>query len=81
MGYSFAAGTTDGPGDFDFTQGTNSTNKFWNFVSQFISKPSDKQVKCQDPKPILLNTGQVSDDGQIRLILYCFYNIFQKMLP
>ncbi len=21
MGYSFAAGTTDGPGDFDFTQG------------------------------------------------------------
>ena len=23
MGYSFAAGTTDGPGDFDFTQGTN----------------------------------------------------------
>ena len=22
MGYSFAAGTTDGPGEFDFTQGT-----------------------------------------------------------
>ena len=22
MGYSFAAGTTDGPGAFDFTQGT-----------------------------------------------------------
>ena len=21
MGYSFAAGTTDGPGEFDFTQG------------------------------------------------------------
>lgn len=59
MGYSFAAGTTDGPGDFDFTQGTNSSNKFWNFVSQFISKPTPEQVKCQAPKPILLNTGEV----------------------
>ena len=23
LGYSFAAGTTDGPGEFDFTQGWN----------------------------------------------------------
>lgn len=60
MGYSFAAGTTDGPGDFDFTQGTNTTNKFWNFVSQFISKPTKEQIDCQAPKPILLNTGAVS---------------------
>jgi len=33
MGYSFAAGTTDGPGAFDFTQGTTSPNPFWAFVS------------------------------------------------
>ncbi|XP_067928442.1 uncharacterized protein [Watersipora subatra] len=59
MGYSFAAGTTDGPGDFDFTQGTNSTNKFWSVISGFISKPSQKQVDCQKPKPILLNTGEI----------------------
>lgn len=25
LGYSFAGGTTDGPGAFDFTQGENST--------------------------------------------------------
>ena len=61
MGYSFAAGTTDGPGDFDFTQGTNSTNKFWSFVSSFISKPTPQQVECQKPKPILLNTGEVRE--------------------
>ena len=28
MGYSFAAGTTDGPGAFDFKQGDNSVNYF-----------------------------------------------------
>jgi neutral ceramidase len=32
MGYSFAAGTTDGPGAFDFTQGVTSPNDFWNLV-------------------------------------------------
>lgn len=40
-GYSFAAGTTDGPGQFDFKQGDNSTGTpFWNFIRQFIHKPS-----------------------------------------
>ena len=49
MGYAFAAGTTgtfssparfslnsmatDGPGEFNFEQGTNSSNPFWNLVS------------------------------------------------
>ena len=35
MGYSFAGGTTDGPGAFDFIQGDNSTqsqNPFWELV-------------------------------------------------
>jgi len=32
MGYSFAAGTIDGPGAFDFTQGTSTVYFSW-FVS------------------------------------------------
>lgn len=60
MGYSFAAGTTDGPGAFDFQQGTTSGNFFWNLVRNFISKPSQKQIDCHSPKPILLNTGEMT---------------------
>lgn len=61
MGYSFAAGTTDGPGAFDFTQGDNNTNgnAFWNFVSGFLAKPTQDQIDCQSPKPILLDVGQI----------------------
>ncbi|EFA81700.1 neutral/alkaline nonlysosomal ceramidase family protein [Heterostelium album PN500] len=59
MGYSFAAGTTDGPGAFDFTQGDNNTNGnvFWNFISKFIAKPTEDQKQCQAPKPILIDVG------------------------
>ncbi|KAL9654253.1 hypothetical protein ABK040_010285 [Willaertia magna] len=62
MGYSFAAGTTDGPGDFSFKQGDNSTkgNPFWNFISGFIAKPTPEQIACQAPKPILLDVGYAS---------------------
>jgi neutral ceramidase len=44
--YSFAAGTTDGPGDFDFVQGTNSskTNPYWNWLARFIADPPKEQV-------------------------------------
>jgi neutral ceramidase len=37
MGYAFAAGTTDGPGMFDFSQGTTTGNVFWNKVRDFLS--------------------------------------------
>jgi neutral ceramidase len=59
MGYSFAAGTTDGPGEFNFKQGDNDTagNPFWNFLSSFIAEPTEEQKKCQYPKPILLDVG------------------------
>lgn len=60
MGYSFAGGTTDGPGAFDFTQGDNSTsqNPFWEIVKSAVTAPpSDAQKACHYPKPILLNTG------------------------
>jgi neutral ceramidase len=58
MGYSFAAGTTDGPGMFNFTQGTTTANPFWNKVRDFLSKPTPEEEACQAPKPILLNTGK-----------------------
>lgn len=60
LGFSFAGGTTDGPGAFDFVQGDNSTsqNPFWELVKGAITPlPSDEQKACQAPKPILLNTG------------------------
>ena len=60
LGYSFAAGTTDGPGEFDFKQGTNTTSSFWEIISAMIKAPSEEQKACQDPKPILLNTGEVT---------------------
>jgi neutral ceramidase len=57
-----AAGTTDGPGDFDFTQGSNGTNPnpFWNWLASFLSDPTEEEVACQYPKPILLNTGDMA---------------------
>ena len=63
LGYSFAAGTTDGPGMFNFKQGTNGTsgNKFWDFVRNLLHKPSEDLIKCQYPKTILLATFVVLD--------------------
>ena len=55
FGYSFAAGTTDGPGAFNFTQGTTTGNPFWDKVSGLLSKPTAAQRACHHPKPILLN--------------------------
>ncbi len=60
MGYSFAAVTTDGPGAFDFTQGTTTDNPLWNAVRDFLATPTEDDIKCQYPKPILLSTGRVT---------------------
>ncbi|VDP82593.1 unnamed protein product [Echinostoma caproni] len=75
MGYSFAAGTMDGPGDFDFSQGnlpripehlipsvlgSTSGTLFWDFVRNLLKKPSKELVECQSPKPILLATGELN---------------------
>ncbi|KAB7508133.1 Neutral ceramidase [Armadillidium nasatum] len=57
LGYSFAAGTTDGPGAFDFTQGMTEGNSFWNTIVGSIREPRSDVQKCQNPKPILLDTG------------------------
>ncbi|KAJ9658601.1 hypothetical protein H2198_003619 [Neophaeococcomyces mojaviensis] len=65
LGYGFAGGTTDGPGAFDFRQGTNDTdddspalkNPLWKAARGFVHPPSDEQIACQRPKPILLDVG------------------------
>lgn len=63
LGYSFAAGTSDGPGAFDFTQndpGAPNASPVWRVVSGFIKAPSEEQQRCHDPKPILLDVGEVT---------------------
>ncbi|KAL3569674.1 hypothetical protein D5086_029564 [Populus alba] len=59
MGFAFAAGTTDGPGAFDFKQGDDKGNAFWRLVRDFLKTPNQEQVNCQRPKPILLDTGEM----------------------
>ncbi|KAL0419021.1 UNVERIFIED_CONTAM: Neutral ceramidase 1 [Sesamum radiatum] len=59
MGFAFAAGTTDGPGAFDFKQGDDSGNAFWRLVRNLLKTPSKEQNDCQHPKPILLDTGEM----------------------
>ena len=60
MGDAFAAGTTDGPGAFDFTQGANSSNPFWHWISGLLHKSTPEEKACQEPKGILLATGSIS---------------------
>ncbi|KAM7257477.1 hypothetical protein ACFE04_013218 [Oxalis oulophora] len=59
MGFAFAAGTTDGPGAFDFKQGDDKGNPFWRLVRNLLKTPGKEQVDCQHPKPILLDTGEM----------------------
>lgn len=64
LGYSFAAGTTDGPGAFDFKQnntGSPNANPVWSVVSGFLREPSEEQKKCHHSKPILLDVGEIEN--------------------
>jgi hypothetical protein len=77
MGYAFAGGTTDGPGLFDFKQGTTSGNAFWDIVKGAVTpEPSPEQVACHAPKPILLNTVRF-----IYLILSFIWFSFSYYVP
>ena len=63
LGYSFAAGTSDWPGAFDFTQGDSgepNANPLWKVVSGLIKTPSAEQKACQGSKPILLDVGEMN---------------------
>lgn len=59
MGYSFAAGTTDGVGSSFFRQGDTAGSPFWNVVRVVIKNPSKKLRLCQQPKPILIASGEL----------------------
>ncbi|XP_044761583.1 neutral ceramidase [Coccinella septempunctata] len=59
MGQAFAAGTTDGPGEFDFRQGTKSDNPIWNYIRDLIFPPSEDVKQCHSPKEILINSGKI----------------------
>ncbi|XP_078422053.1 neutral ceramidase isoform X2 [Cetorhinus maximus] len=60
LGYSFAAGTTDGVGAFNFTQGTVEGDPFWDAIrDMLLGKPSNETQDCHYPKPILFNTGEM----------------------
>ncbi|XP_058444727.1 neutral ceramidase-like [Malaya genurostris] len=60
MGYSFAAGTTDGPGAFDFRQAMLTDTTFWNTARDLIAVPKAEDIECQAPKPILVATGRTT---------------------
>lgn len=63
LGYSFAAGTTDGPGAFDFTQndpGKPDASPVWAVVKGLLREPTPKQKACQQPKPVLLDVGELN---------------------
>ena len=62
LGYSFAAGTSDGPGAFDFKQnssGDPTANPVWAVVRNFLHEPTEEQKLCHAPKPILLDVGEI----------------------
>ncbi|EGS18628.1 uncharacterized protein CTHT_0052330 [Thermochaetoides thermophila DSM 1495] len=62
LGYSFAAGTSDGPGAFDFTQHSGNettTSPIWRLVRHMLKEPSSEQKACHYPKPVLLDVGEL----------------------
>lgn len=62
LGDSFAAGCVDGPGEFNFVQGTNdsNTNAGWHWLAeQLFGKIPEEQKICHYPKPILFLTGNM----------------------
>nr|POF01358.1 neutral ceramidase b [Quercus suber] len=61
MGYSFAAGTSDGPGAFDFKQaqpGDPNASPLWLAIGNRIHKANATQKACHDDKVILLDVGE-----------------------
>lgn len=60
LGHSFAAGTTDGGGDLNFTQGALEGDPFWDGIRDaLVGPPSNETQDCHRPKPILFSTGEM----------------------
>ncbi|CAN9508829.1 unnamed protein product [Ophioblennius macclurei] len=61
LGHSFAAGTTDGGGDLNFTQGATDGDPFWEGIRDaLVGPPSNETQECHHPKPILFSTGEMN---------------------
>ncbi|XP_070707984.1 neutral ceramidase [Pempheris klunzingeri] len=61
LGHSFAAGTTDGGGDLNFTQGAVEGDPFWDGIRDtLVGEPSNQTQECHRPKPILFSTGEMN---------------------
>ncbi|XP_052533525.1 putative neutral ceramidase C isoform X2 [Tympanuchus pallidicinctus] len=61
LGHSFAAGTIDGVGAFNFTQGSVEGDPFWdNIRDQLLGEPSNETKACHQPKPVLFSTGEMT---------------------
>ncbi|XP_037319502.1 neutral ceramidase [Pungitius pungitius] len=61
LGHSFAAGTTDGGGDLNFTQGAVEGDPFWDRIRDaLLGEPSNQTQECHHPKPILFSTGEMN---------------------
>lgn len=59
LGYSFASGTIDGANTLNITQGTLTGNELLDSVAHLVAGPTEEDIKCHEPKPILLATGRV----------------------
>lgn len=86
MGQAFAAGTTDGPGMFSFTQGDKTLSPFWRLVRDAISEPTAEDIKCQAPKPILINSGAMEkphawDPSTLPLQIFKVGSLFIVSVP
>ncbi|XP_022101333.1 putative neutral ceramidase C [Acanthaster planci] len=57
LGYSFAAGTTDGPGISSFSQGMTEGSPFWDGLVRSLFNDYEETQDCQQPKPVLLPVG------------------------
>uniref|UniRef100_A0A182PKG1 Neutral ceramidase n=1 Tax=Anopheles epiroticus TaxID=199890 RepID=A0A182PKG1_9DIPT len=66
MGYSFGAGTTDGPGAFDFRQATLTDSPFWNTARDILAEPTPEDKRCQAPKPILIASGRAKFSYEVQ---------------
>ncbi|ORZ09921.1 Neutral/alkaline nonlysosomal ceramidase [Absidia repens] len=60
MGLSFIAGTTDAEPGIGVYQETTHIPWYWRIIRSFIKSPSQAQVSCHAPKPILFDTGEIN---------------------
>lgn len=54
LGYSFGAGAEDGPGSSAFSEGQLESNPFWQYATNTLTPPTQDDIDCHAPKPILL---------------------------